>query len=83
MTFKIVIHTFHVDTPFESHINTPNLVVKRSVAQKTYDLQTVNAVLNLSCDLDLIYTNPLYHKMLQLMMLYPKTEFGCNKRISC
>ena len=37
MTFKIVIHTFHVDTPFESHINTPNLVVKRSVAQKTYD----------------------------------------------
>ena len=35
-------------------------------------------ILTLYCDLDLDYSNPIFHRTLWLMMLYYQAKFGCK-----
>ena len=59
-------------------ITTPSLVTKCSVVQKISSRQTFTDILNLCCDLDFECSNPVFHRTLQLMMLYYWNKFGCK-----
>ena len=63
-------------------ITRPNLVTKCSVIQKISSRKSFSDILNLRCDLDLKRSNPVFHRTLQLMMLYYQTKFGCKSTSS-
>ena len=54
----------------------PGLVTKCFVVLKISSEQTVTNILNLRCDLHFEYSNPIFHRTLQLMVLYYQTKSG-------
>ena len=60
------------------HDHVPSLVTKWSVVYRISSRQTFTDILNLCCDLDFECSNPVFHRTLQLMMLYYWNKFGCK-----
>ena len=78
LTLIAVIQFFTEHSGLWCCITTPSLVTKCSVVQKISSRQTFTDILNLCCDLDLECSNPVFHRTLQLMMLYYWNKFGCK-----
>ena len=60
-----------------AHIHTPSLAAKISVLQKT-GLKTFHEVFN-HHDLDCEHNNPIFHKSLQIMMMYHQITSDCRR----
>ena len=59
------------------HYNT-KFGIKMICGSKHIIQTTFTKILKLCCDLDLNHSKPIWHRTLQLMMLYYKTKFGCK-----